>query len=156
MGIPSGGAAATGAAVGGPLAIAAIASSSIFSAIEAKKQGDVAESIGRYNARVAEIQGKEAMARRRLEAKRLRKDFKKQQSRNIAAGAPLNILEENATNAVIDELIVLREGQLEQQRFGRQAEFERFKGRSRRAGSRISAGATLIEGGARIGSRLTT
>jgi hypothetical protein len=71
-------------------------------------------------------------------------------------GSPLLLLEENAANAEIDSMLILREGQIKRDKLLGQAQLDEFSGRVARQSSRAKSKAILFNAKTKFGKEAFT
>lgn len=111
----------------------------------ARSEGDQADKIGKFNQAIENNRGLEALRARSREAQRLKDRVKRIRSSNIASGAPLEILAENAATAAVDQFNIRQQGIVENRAAVTRGNLERFKGRSAKKASRAKANSILID-----------
>lgn len=119
--------------------------------IEASRaEGSIKNKISEYNAVLDRRQADASLKRRIEEAQLLRRRAKRDRATNIAKGAPLLVLEENAVNARIDELRTLEAGIVEHGEFESQAEGQLLQGRLAKRTAKVQRNKSLLQGANQI------
>jgi hypothetical protein len=119
-----------------------------------RAEAETADNIAEYNAQVSLQQGQAAQRRRAEEALVIRKRAQTTRSRNIAKGAPLLILQENAANAAIAEFNVQTRGLEEEAQFRSQAGIDLFRGKIAQDAAKKRITGSVIESGKKIASNI--
>ena len=130
--------------------------------VAAKAEGEGMAAVAEYNAKVAEMQGKEEQRRLNYQAELKADEMRRIRSEQTAAygksgvqflGSPLSVIEETQKELEMDRLMLLREGVIAEQMgrsaaVGKRAEADMYKrvGRNKYRGSKLSAGGTILTG----------
>lgn len=141
------------AGLGLTLASALQIGGTLVSTLGAFKQGKDQQAIAEYNAQMLERQGKAEQAAKIQEAKQARREKELMLSRARAVGAAsgggidIDLMGDIEEEGVMNEKLLLWQG--EERRKGRsgQAAATRFEGRAAKRASMFKAGSTLLDGG---------
>lgn len=119
--------------------------------------GQAADKVGRYNAAMdmqnARLEEEQAVVgedqQRRMSYKALSAIKAGYGAAGVTLeGSPLDVLEESATNAELDALMVRHGGAVRAQRYRASALLSRYEGKAAKFGSYFSAAGSFLKGGA--------
>lgn len=119
--------------------------------------GQVADKVGKYNAEMdmqnAKLEEEQAAVgedrQRRMSYKALSAIKAGYGAAGVTLeGSPLDVLEESATNAELDALLIRHGGQARAQRYRASALLARYEGKAAKYGSYLSAAGSFMKGGA--------
>lgn len=141
------------------MAVAAIpyilmAAAAVVSAAGAIQQGNNQKKLANYNASLLEGQAASTRAwagynadRQREKANRLNANAEAMFAGNgveVTSGSPLVVLADNAAQAELDNIAIMRQGEGEAQFLQAQAAGARWQGKIAQSASRVQAGASLL------------
>lgn len=124
-----------------------------MSAIGQLQQAQTAKAVGRYNQQLGERSAGIARGQTAAEITRQQRHARRVQGAARAAagasgvtmeGSPLDVLEDNATQAELDTLTLKYRGELRAQGYEQAGSMERFKGDSSARAGRMAAAGTLL------------
>lgn len=129
----------------------------ILSGVGQLYAGEVADKVGKYNAAMdlqnAKLEEEQAAVgedrQRRMSYKALSSIKAGYGAAGVTLeGSPLDVLEESATNAELDALLIRQGGQVRAQRYRASALLSRYEGKAAKYGSRFAAAGSFLKGGA--------
>ena len=145
-----------------PVVIAAIAIAGAgVSAYGAIKQGQAAQAAADYNAKVSKQNADIALQQADVQAEQQRRQAKLQLGQmraNYGAsglqleGSPMEVLEDSARQAELDNLTIKYNGKLKAMGFNNDATLSQFEGENAKSNSYFQAGGTLLSGAANAAS----
>ena len=144
--------------------VAATVAAAAVSAVATMRAGSAQAEAGKYNARVAEMNAKQARDAAALEAMNIRNAGRRTQGTARAragasgllldTGSPLEVFAENAANIEREAATAIYRGEITAQGQQQRGVLERYQGSQAQSASYFTAGSTLLSGIGRATSAL--
>ncbi len=134
----------------GTIALIAMGVGTAVSAVGAIKQGQSANAVAQYNAKLSKGSATAARAAAAENAKREKRLGMKRQGDLRARGSSMDVLEDSAREEELNLLSILHGGEVQASGFGNTATLDRARGANAVTDSYFSAAGTLLKGGEKV------
>ena len=133
-----------------PISIGLMAASTAITAIGAIKQGQAANAVAQYNAKLEENNARAAIASSEENARREGRLGRKRQGELRAYGVSMDVLEDSAKEEELNLLSILHGGEVQASGARNTARLDRARGRNALTQSYFSASGALLKGGSKV------
>ena len=131
-------------------ALIAMGVGTAVSAVGAIKQGQQANAVAQYNAKLSDNSATAARAAAAENAKRERRLGMKRQGDLRARGSSMDVLEDSAREEELNLLSILHGGEVQASGFGNTATLDRARGANAVTDSYLSASSEVLKGGSKV------
>ena len=135
------------------ISVGLMAASTALTAIGAIKQGQSANAVAKYNAKLEENNARAAIASSEENARREGRLGRKRQGELRAYGVSMDVLEDSAKEEELNLLSILHGGEVQASGARNTARLDRARGRNALTQSYFSASGTLLKGGVKANDR---